>query len=81
MKTEMFQSIQEFLIGKMDPSFIIVFGSYAKDSIHKDSNIDVAFYSQVVSPSSYLLGQELADLLKIEADLVNLETASTVFQL
>lgn len=45
MKTEMFQSIQEFLIGKIDPSFIIVFGSSAKNTTHRDSDIDVAFYS------------------------------------
>lgn len=42
MKTEMFQSIQEFLIGKIDPSFIIVFSSYAKNTTHRDSDIDVA---------------------------------------
>lgn len=83
MQTEMFQSIQEFLIRKVDPSFIIIFGSYAKNTTHKDSDMDVAFYSQDSSHSTYelfLLAQELADLLKKEVDLVNLRTASTVFQ-
>lgn len=83
MKTEMFQSIQEFLIGKIDPSFIIVFGSYSKNTTHRDSDIDVAFYSQDSSHITYeifLLAQELADILKIDVDLVNLRTASTVFQ-
>jgi uncharacterized protein len=83
MKSEMFQKIQDFLIGKMNPSFIIVFGSYAKNCTHKDSDIDVAFYNQDSSLSTYeifLLAQELADILKIDVDLVNLGTASTVFK-
>ncbi|MFJ7747495.1 nucleotidyltransferase domain-containing protein [Peribacillus sp. NPDC097295] len=83
MKTEMFQSIQEFLISKVNPSFIIIFGSYAKNTIHKDSDIDVAFYSQDSLHSTYdlfLMAQELADHLKMDVDLVNLRTASTVFQ-
>jgi predicted nucleotidyltransferase len=83
MKSEMFQKIKDFLIGKMNPSFIIVFGSYAKSCTHKDSDIDVAFYNQDSSLSTYeifLLAQELADILKIDVDLVNLGTASTVFK-
>ena len=83
MKTEMFQKIQDFLISKLDPAFIIVFGSYAKGTKHKDSDIDVAFYSQDSSLSTYeifILAQELADILNIEVDLVNLGTTSTVFR-
>jgi uncharacterized protein len=83
MKTEMFQKIKDFLIPKLNPSFIIVFGSYAKGFTHKDSDIDVAFYSQDSSLTTYeifLLAQELADILKIDVDLVNLGTASTVFK-
>jgi uncharacterized protein len=43
----------------------------------------VAFYNQDSSLSTYeifLLAQELADILKIDVDLVNLGTASTVFK-
>lgn len=83
MKSEMFQTIQDFLISKIHPTFIIIFGSYAKHSTHKDSDIDVAFYSEDQSITTYdifQLAQELADQLKIEVDLVNLRTASTVFK-
>ncbi|MFJ5624763.1 nucleotidyltransferase domain-containing protein [Peribacillus loiseleuriae] len=83
MKTEMFQQIQEFLIAKYKPTFIIVFGSYAKNTTHKESDIDVAFYSPESKLTTYevfLAAQELADILRIEVDLVNLETASTVFK-
>ncbi|MDF9761606.1 putative nucleotidyltransferase [Peribacillus simplex] len=46
MYTEMFQTIQDTLIKKIDPVFIIIFGSFAKKSPHKDSDIDIAFYSE-----------------------------------
>ncbi|MET3321340.1 UNVERIFIED_ORG: putative nucleotidyltransferase [Peribacillus simplex] len=83
MKTELFQTIQDFLISKINPTFIIVFGSYAKNSTHKESDIDVAFYCENQSLTTYeifRLAQDLADNLKIEVDLVNLRTASTVFK-
>ncbi|MFJ7931615.1 nucleotidyltransferase domain-containing protein [Peribacillus sp. NPDC096448] len=83
MYTEMFQTIQDTLIKKIDPVFIIIFGSYAKNSIHKDSDIDIAFYSENQSLTTYevfQLSQELADILKIEVDLVNIRIASTVFK-
>ncbi|OLN22131.1 DNA polymerase subunit beta [Domibacillus antri] len=83
MQTELFQTIQNFLVKKINPSFIIVFGSYAKGATHKESDIDVAFYSKDQSPAAYevfMLAQELADILHIQVDLVNLREASTVFQ-
>ncbi|CAH0343876.1 nucleotidyltransferase domain-containing protein [Bacillus sp. CECT 9360] len=83
MKEDMFQQIQDFLVNKLNPAFIIVFGSYAKNSTHKDSDIDVAFYSEERSLTTYeifQLAQELADILKVEVDLIDLRTASTVFQ-
>jgi predicted nucleotidyltransferase len=54
-----------------------------KNTTHKDSDIDIAFYNEEQSLTTYeifLLAQELADILKIEVDLVNLRTASTVFK-
>lgn len=83
MKTGMFQQVQDFLISRLNPTFIIVFGSYSNNSTHKDSDIDIAFYSEDQSLTTYdifQLAQELADTLKIEVDLVNLRTASTVFR-
>ena len=73
MKTEIVQTIQDFLINKMNPAFIIVFGSYAKGTTHPNSDIDVAFFSEDAQFTSYdlfLMAQELADILKMEVDLV-----------
>jgi uncharacterized protein len=75
--------IKKFLVEKIDPAFIIVFGSFAKQSTHQNSDIDIAFYSTDKNMTIYeifLLAQELADNLKFEVDLVDLRAASTVFQ-
>jgi uncharacterized protein len=83
MNSVTLQNIREFLIKKINPIFIIVFGSYAKGSTHQDSDIDIAFYADDAQLNTYdlfIIAQELADNLKIEVDLVDLQTASTVFK-
>ncbi|SFB03869.1 MULTISPECIES: nucleotidyltransferase domain-containing protein [unclassified Bacillus (in: firmicutes)] len=83
MKTEMVQAIKDFLINKLDPVFIIVFGSYAKGYNHEHSDIDIAFYCEKSSQTKYevfMLAQNLADILKNEIDLVDISSASTVFK-
>ncbi|AZB42050.1 nucleotidyltransferase domain-containing protein [Bacillus sp. FJAT-42376] len=83
MEEQTVRQIEEFLRKEIDPAFIIIFGSFAKGSVHKDSDLDIAFYSEEREFSSYdlfMMAQELADMLKLEVDLVNLRTASTVFQ-
>jgi uncharacterized protein len=77
------EKTQEFLISKINPSFIIVFGSFSNGSTHKESDIDIAFYNKERNLSSYevfMLAQELADIIKMDVDLVDLTHASTVFQ-
>ncbi|MDR7247125.1 type VII toxin-antitoxin system MntA family adenylyltransferase antitoxin [Priestia megaterium] len=83
MDRQIAQSITEFLHTHIQPSFIIVFGSFAKGTIHQESDIDIAFYVKDKKLDKYeifMLAQELAGLLKREVDLVNIAEASTVFQ-
>ena len=82
LSNEVFQHIQEFLVGKINPDFIIVFGSYATGTTHTESDIDIAFFRTGESFTSYelfMFAQELADIIKIEVDLIDLKEASTVF--
>ena len=82
MHGEIFQQVREFINEKLNPDFIIIFGSYAKGIIHSESDIDVAYYRANKTFSSYelfMFAQELADLIGIEVDLVDLKEASTVF--
>lgn len=83
MQKDILKKAQEFIINKINPSFIIVFGSFAQGTTHKESDLDIAFYKKEQNLSSYevfMIAQELADLLKMEVDLVDLQHASTVFQ-
>lgn len=79
----MTDEIKNFLIKKVNPAFIIIFGSFAKGTSNRNSDIDIAFYSEDKKFSTYeifMFAQELADILKMEVDLVDIQEASTVFQ-
>jgi len=77
------REIIAFLKEKIDPDFIILFGSYAKGYARPDSNVDIAFYKEggMLTPyECFLYAQELADRLNKDVDLIDLNHASTVFQ-
>ncbi|TFJ93393.1 type VII toxin-antitoxin system MntA family adenylyltransferase antitoxin [Lentibacillus salicampi] len=74
---------KDFLVPKLDPVFLILFGSQAKGTEHRESDIDLAFYCKNNAPSAYetfMLAQELAAELNMDVDLVNIREATTVFQ-
>ena len=74
--------INKILIKNLNPVLIYLFGSYSKGTNNKDSDIDLAFLSdtELSDYEIYLLSQELAEILQIEVDLVNLKKSSTVFK-
>ena len=83
MNDHMIHELIEFLIKKINPAFIILFGSQAKNKAHKESDLDLAFYKPEPTISAYdtfMIAQELADKIKIEVDLIDLAQASTVFK-
>ena len=54
-----------------------------KVCLAQNSDIDIAFYSEDTVLSTwdfFIIAQELADLLKIEVDLIDLRRASTVLK-
>lgn len=82
MGNEIESLINKFLIEKLSPFLIIIFGSYSKGSQHSQSDIDIAYLSDrsINEYDSFMLAQELADQLKCDVDLVDLNVVSTVFQ-
>jgi len=74
--------IEELLIRKVKPFLIYIFGSCAKGTSHKNSDIDIAFLSDedFTDYEIFMIAQELASLLNIEIDLVDLKKSSTVFK-
>ncbi|WP_339252539.1 nucleotidyltransferase domain-containing protein [Sporosarcina sp. FSL W8-0480] len=79
------KEIKEQLIEKLkqevNPAFIILFGSFAKDAVREDSDIDLAYFSnkQLSSYDRFLLSNELALIGGREVDLVDIKDIDTVF--
>lgn len=76
------KKINDFLIEKINPYLIYLFGSSVKGNFREDSDIDIAFLSdeEYSDYEIFMMAQELADIMKREVDLVNLKKSSTVFK-
>ncbi|MFC3882036.1 nucleotidyltransferase domain-containing protein [Bacillus songklensis] len=74
--------ITDFLINKVTPYVIYLFGSQATKHIHNESDFDIAYLSKqkLNHYERFMLAQELAAKLNRDVDLIDLEQASTVFQ-
>lgn len=77
------KQITDFIVEKVDPDFIVLFGSQVTGITHPGSDVDIAFYKPQHELSAFeILGlaTELANIIKIKVDLVDLDNASTVFK-
>ena len=76
--------INRFLLAKIDPVFIILFGSQANGCARPDSDVDIAFFKENHGLSAYdifMLAQEVAIKLNVEfVDLTDLRNANTIFK-
>lgn len=74
--------IMEFLQAKLAADVIYLFGSAAKGHTHAESDIDIAYLSEQKfnAYEIFMVAQGLADKLRKEVDLVDLDQSSTVFQ-
>lgn len=72
----------EFLANKLSPNLIILFGSAANGTLREDSDVDIAFLSSknIEDYDIFMLGQELAEKLERDVDLIDLKKAYTVFK-
>ncbi|WNF38305.1 nucleotidyltransferase domain-containing protein [Bacillaceae bacterium IKA-2] len=82
MGQQEFKKIEEFLISRLTPYCIYIFGSFAKGTSNKDSDIDIAYFSEIKVDNyeRFMLAQELAVILNKNVDLIDLSQATTVFQ-
>lgn len=78
------EELQKKLVDKIiletSPGFIILFGSFATDTTHDESDIDLAYFSdkQLSSYERFLLASELAAIANREVDLVDIQQVDTV---
>lgn len=78
---EMQRQIINLLQVEIDPEFIILFGSYATGTNRQDSDIDLAYFSEhpLSSYERFILVNDLAELIGIEVDLIDIKQIDTVF--
>jgi|CeladaMinimDraft_18_1061708.scaffolds.fasta_scaffold05178_2 predicted nucleotidyltransferase len=71
------------LVSRLDPCFVILYGSAAKGEIREDSDIDLAYYGDMrLSPyERFVMAGELARIAGRDVDLVDIREADTVFAL
>lgn len=81
LKENLKKQLIKVIQNKINPAFIILFGSFAKGTNRIDSDIDLAFFSkeQLSSYERFLLASELAEIAGREVDLVDLKQIDTVF--
>ncbi len=82
LSEEQSQYITDYLSRQLNADTIILFGSAAQERLRTDSDIDVAYISDIKADAYdlYMSAQHLADKLQREVDLIDFRQASTVFQ-
>lgn len=80
--TEHIDTIVDLLQKKAAAWLIILFGSYAKGCEREDSDVDVAYLTDLENDGyeNFMLGQEIAVTIGKDVDLVALRSASTVLR-
>lgn len=81
LKKEMKQIIIETLSQTLKPKFVLVFGSYAKGTARENSDLDIAYYSEVefTDYERFLLAGELSNKCNVEVELIDINNIDTVF--
>ncbi len=81
LNDEIQKQIIEQLKQKLNPSFIILFGSFAKGITNENSDVDLAYFSnkQLSSYERFVLAGELALIVERDVDLVDIKEIDTVF--
>jgi predicted nucleotidyltransferase len=83
LKEELYKTISNFLDQNIpELQGIYIFGSYAANQETPESDIDIAFLTEVkISPvEKWEIQQKLASVLDKDVDLVDLKDASVAFE-
>ena len=69
------------VVKKLNPAFIVLFGSFAKGTTHAGSDIDLAYLSKkkLTSYERFIFASELAEITGYEVDLIDIRQIDTVF--
>ena len=77
IKGQLIEKIKE----EINPAFIMFFGSFVKGTVHAESDLDIAYFSnkQLSSYERFIMASELALIAGREVDLVDIKQIDTVF--
>lgn len=80
-KEDILQQMIHIINEKIQTDFIILFGSFAKGTIHNESDIDLAYFSnhQLSPYERFLLAGELANISGYDVDLIDIKQIDTIF--
>src|SRR5690625_81497 len=81
LREEVRKRLVDIITEKLNPDFILLFGSYAKGTAHAESDIDLAYIGnkQLSSYERFILASELAEQAGCEVDLIDITQIDTVF--
>ena len=79
---EVFKSLKNKILEKFDCEAIVLFGSYARGTENKESDIDIAIKTkqEVTKKEIFYLKQELEDIANKDIDLINLDNIGDGFR-
>lgn len=73
--------IIEFLVNKLNPKLVYLFGSFAKGEGREDSDVDLAIYTdeEVDAYDLFIISNQLAYELRRDVQIVDMKELDTVF--
>jgi len=79
---EKLEIIKKTILEKLQCEAIVLFGSYARGTQNKESDIDIAVKPKrkLEKKEQFYLSQKLADIINVEVDLVNLDNIGDGFR-
>ncbi|MCI8444680.1 MAG: nucleotidyltransferase domain-containing protein [Clostridia bacterium] len=79
---EKLETIKKIILEEIDCEAIVLFGSYARGTQNKESDIDIAIKTkkEISKKELFYLSQQIDDTINIEVDLVNLDNIGDGFR-
>ncbi len=79
---EKLETIKKIILEKIECEAIVLFGSYVRGTQNQESDIDIAIKPkrEVSKKEIFYLAQDIEDEIKIEVDLINLDTIGDGFR-
>lgn len=79
---EKLEKVKKVILEKIECEAIVLFGSYARGTQNKESDIDVAIKPkrEISKKELFYLSQELEDIINIEVDLIDLNNIGDGFR-